>query len=172
MFSGRGSAKLPFSPMFSNKFDRARLLCYSLGAGWSSLVARRAHNPKVVSSNLTPATIQDVRDTRLPALQPEAFFLGNRRVSVKCPCSTRESTGTRPPGGKSAGEPVSRLRPIPGLLFPRSAPPLTHDLPRRGSPPYITTTRLPGSTPPLRTLAPSFRLSDLNEAARAADAYA
>jgi hypothetical protein len=26
-------------------------------AGWSSLVARRAHNPKVVSSNLTPATI-------------------------------------------------------------------------------------------------------------------
>jgi hypothetical protein len=27
------------------------------GAGWSSLVARRAHNPKVVSSNLTPATI-------------------------------------------------------------------------------------------------------------------
>ncbi len=26
------------------------------GAGWSSLVARRAHNPKVVSSNLAPAT--------------------------------------------------------------------------------------------------------------------
>src|ERR1700737_4250471 len=26
-------------------------------AGWSSLVARRAHNPKVVSSNLPPATI-------------------------------------------------------------------------------------------------------------------
>jgi hypothetical protein len=25
-------------------------------AGWSSLVARRAHNPEVVSSNLTPAT--------------------------------------------------------------------------------------------------------------------
>jgi hypothetical protein len=28
-----------------------------IDAGWSSLVARRAHNPKVVSSNLTPATI-------------------------------------------------------------------------------------------------------------------
>ena len=27
------------------------------GAGWSSLVARRAHNPKVVGSNPTPATI-------------------------------------------------------------------------------------------------------------------
>jgi hypothetical protein len=26
-------------------------------AGWSSLVARRAHNPKVVGSNPAPATI-------------------------------------------------------------------------------------------------------------------
>ncbi len=26
-------------------------------AGWSSLVARRAHNPKAVGSNPTPATI-------------------------------------------------------------------------------------------------------------------
>ena len=30
-------------------------------AGWSSLVARRAHNPKVVSSNLAPATIQAIK---------------------------------------------------------------------------------------------------------------
>ena len=29
-------------------------------AGWSSLVARRAHNPKVVSSNLTPATKENL----------------------------------------------------------------------------------------------------------------
>src|SRR4051794_18045140 len=28
-----------------------------VGAGWSSLVARRAHNPKVASSNLAPATV-------------------------------------------------------------------------------------------------------------------
>ena len=28
-------------------------------AGWSSLVARRAHNPKVVGSNPTPATLED-----------------------------------------------------------------------------------------------------------------
>ncbi len=27
-----------------------------LNAGWSSLAARRAHNPKVVGSNPTPAT--------------------------------------------------------------------------------------------------------------------
>ncbi len=26
------------------------------GAGWSSMVARRAHNPKVVGSNPAPAT--------------------------------------------------------------------------------------------------------------------
>jgi hypothetical protein len=29
---------------------------YLSGAGWSSLVARRAHNPKVVGSNPAPAT--------------------------------------------------------------------------------------------------------------------
>ncbi len=28
----------------------------SVDAGWSSLVARRAHNPKVVGSNPAPAT--------------------------------------------------------------------------------------------------------------------
>jgi hypothetical protein len=30
-------------------------IAFKLGAGWSSLVARRAHNPKVVGSNPTPA---------------------------------------------------------------------------------------------------------------------
>ena len=29
---------------------------HGVGAGWSSLVARRAHNPKVVGSNPAPAT--------------------------------------------------------------------------------------------------------------------
>ena len=32
------------------------VLCYHPFAGWSSLVARRAHNPEVVGSNPTPAT--------------------------------------------------------------------------------------------------------------------
>ena len=31
---------------------------YGLSAGWSSLVARRAHNPKVAGSNPAPATKQ------------------------------------------------------------------------------------------------------------------
>ena len=30
--------------------------CFFTNAGWSSLVARRAHNPKVVGSNPAPAT--------------------------------------------------------------------------------------------------------------------
>ena len=33
-------------------------------AGWSSLVARRAHNPKVVGSNPAPATIYQKRVSR------------------------------------------------------------------------------------------------------------
>ena len=35
------------------------------GAGWSSLVARKAHNLEVVSSNLTPATsfCEEIEDT-------------------------------------------------------------------------------------------------------------
>jgi hypothetical protein len=32
------------------------LTCKSIDAGWSSPVARQAHNLKVVSSNLAPAT--------------------------------------------------------------------------------------------------------------------
>ena len=62
----------PSAPVFSmfvkasiiarddNPFDGMQALAIYFfrvfGAGWSSLVARRAHNPKVVSSNLAPAT--------------------------------------------------------------------------------------------------------------------
>ncbi len=35
---------------------KTRKICHVSGAGWSSLVARRAHNPKVVGSNPAPAT--------------------------------------------------------------------------------------------------------------------
>ena len=34
----------------------------SSDAGWSSLAARRAHNPKVVGSNPAPATNQPISD--------------------------------------------------------------------------------------------------------------
>ena len=35
-------------------------LSYDIGAGWSSLEARRAHNPKVTGSNPVPAIIVSV----------------------------------------------------------------------------------------------------------------
>src|SRR6266849_2326975 len=37
-------------------FDAATQRCYDRNAGWSSLVARWAHNPKVGGSNPPPAT--------------------------------------------------------------------------------------------------------------------
>src|ERR1700738_4843027 len=43
-------------------------------AGWSSLVARRAHNPKVVSSNLTPATNYLLKHQGLPVIQSGGLF--------------------------------------------------------------------------------------------------
>jgi hypothetical protein len=39
------------------RFDELLRFRYHHFAGWSSLVARRAHNPKVVGSNPTPATM-------------------------------------------------------------------------------------------------------------------
>ena len=50
------------------QFDLSSLIRYSHEAGWSSLVARRAHNPKVVSSNLTPATMGAYEANPLSAL--------------------------------------------------------------------------------------------------------
>ena len=41
-----------------SEFDLLRHRRYTLNAGWSSPVARWAHNPKVVGSNPTPATNQ------------------------------------------------------------------------------------------------------------------
>ena len=38
-----------------------------IDAGWSSLVARRAHNPKVVGSNPAPATITKVMSVNAKA---------------------------------------------------------------------------------------------------------
>ena len=38
------------------RFDDGRSRCYDQTAGWSSLVARWAHNPKVGGSNPPPAT--------------------------------------------------------------------------------------------------------------------
>ena len=45
-------------------------LLYVQIAGWSSMVARRAHNPEVVGSNPTPATnLQMKKDTNNEIIQ-------------------------------------------------------------------------------------------------------
>ena len=49
-----------------DEYSRENLLSTDI-AGWSSSVARRAHNPKVVSSNLAPATNYDKQITWLLA---------------------------------------------------------------------------------------------------------
>ena len=50
-----------------NPYSRFLYLGYNditnYDAGWSSLVARRAHNPKVVGSNPTPATTFQIKYT-------------------------------------------------------------------------------------------------------------
>ena len=47
-----------------------------LDAGWSSLVARRAHNPKVGGSNPPPATKEKLNLTPISAMLGVAFFVG------------------------------------------------------------------------------------------------
>ena len=49
---------------------RSSVECRHTDAGWSSLVARRAHNPKVVGSNPAPATKHQKR-----LLERVAFFV-------------------------------------------------------------------------------------------------
>ncbi|VXB59333.1 hypothetical protein PSEUDO8O_170001 [Pseudomonas sp. 8O] len=48
--------RLVFSIKRKKPIDNTLSLSRMAAAGWSSLVARRAHNPKVVGSNPAPAT--------------------------------------------------------------------------------------------------------------------
>jgi len=41
---------------FALRARREKYICYYIGAGWSSPVAREAHNLEVVGSNPAPAT--------------------------------------------------------------------------------------------------------------------
>ncbi len=74
------------------KFDASRNLRYHDVAGWSSLVARWAHNPKVVGSNPTPATNSSVRRPNKPH-SPSIMYpagasgVGTTRISVACSAS-------------------------------------------------------------------------------------
>src|SRR4051812_26669124 len=52
-------------------------------AGWSSLVARRAHTPKVAGSNPAPATIADAGQGRCASAGPPPFAVFARRLVPK-----------------------------------------------------------------------------------------
>jgi hypothetical protein len=57
----------------------------STDAGWSSLAARRAHNPKVVGSNPTPATNKYSSKPTTKACPPGGLFLFVLRVNPVAP---------------------------------------------------------------------------------------
>jgi hypothetical protein len=59
-----------FYPDLRLTAQRSSVECRHTDAGWSSLVARRAHNPKVVGSNPAPATKHQKR-----LLERVAFFV-------------------------------------------------------------------------------------------------
>jgi hypothetical protein len=94
------------SAAFAALLFRLRAVCcavlwrLSLGAGWSSPVARQAHNLKVVSSNLAPAT-NPIRKT--PALAAGVFVCALRRFSASASgiragclsCRVRSAGGVR-----------------------------------------------------------------------------
>ncbi len=63
-------------------------------AGWSSLVARRAHNPKVVGSNPAPATKEDVGKGRCESTGPSA--VGNRVPPDSHQSGSSGFSGVRP----------------------------------------------------------------------------
>ena len=57
------------------------ILVFHSVAGWSSSVARRAHNPKVAGSNPAPATNQKARKQCVSGL---SAFSGRRRIGPPC----------------------------------------------------------------------------------------
>ena len=61
-----------------SKFDAIRHGCYHRTAGWSSLVARWAHNPKVGGSNPPPATNPFQSVASLSVTSPAHFALTQR----------------------------------------------------------------------------------------------
>ena len=87
-------------------------------AGWSSLVARRAHNPKVVGSNPAPATNLYRQWPRLrPAVRGLVVSgLGLRRLPGRCRCGRRFRAARCRPWECRAPRPARRdALPVPCL---------------------------------------------------------
>ena len=66
-------------PCGNNALDKWCARLYSRGAGWSSQVARWAHNPKAAGSNPAPATTEKQKDLRSCR---SFFFLPRRGRSI------------------------------------------------------------------------------------------
>ena len=64
------------------------------GAGWSSPVARRAHNLKVVSSNLAPAT--SIKNPRSAAHRTGVFLCAKTAANAKTQGQKDRGVGTSP----------------------------------------------------------------------------
>ena len=121
-------------------------------AGWSSSVARRAHNPKVVGSNPTPATIEGPgRSHDLPG----PLLFSGRRVK---PPVWRELLlrcfGDATLAGRGAVRSIRHLRRMPTPFRhepPRSAPPTT----RSSHTGTATNAPLGSTTEPTRSTRPA-----------------
>ena len=75
----RGGSNPSFSANNDNTYLLLYIYCIFYIAGWSSLVARRAHNPKVVGSNPSPAT------NLVPWCSGYHVCLSRRRSRVRFP---------------------------------------------------------------------------------------
>ena len=75
-------------------------------AGWSSLVARRAHNPKVVGSNPAPATITCLVGAR----EGPDFFVAGPTLVLFWSCGL--SPDTNPLDRQSSPTPSNPLQPL------------------------------------------------------------
>jgi hypothetical protein len=64
-----GRERVASGVIAEEKFDACSGGCYHHNAGWSSLVARWAHNPKVGGSNPPPATNEIIRLRAIGHLQ-------------------------------------------------------------------------------------------------------
>ena len=84
--------------------------CYRV-AGWSSSVARRAHNPKVVGSNPAPAT-RKIKGFRFSS---EAFFRKRDLFSATVPVPNPHVCQGSAPLQGCAEVPVRSLREAPAL---------------------------------------------------------
>ncbi len=69
---------------------RSAYLRYDVNAGWSSLVARWAHNPKVAGSNPAPATTGSFRRREMSPTSFEACRGNTHRCRLAVPIPTSE----------------------------------------------------------------------------------